>query len=82
MPSNMVPTDLELEHVLRHLVHTEPSIRQWMEMGNVQRGALNGLADASNFNRGTEERIKGLVNAIILLAKKCTSLERAISEMR
>ena len=65
MPSNMNPTDLELEHVLRHLVNTEPSMEQWMIMGNVDRGALNGLADASNFNRGTEERVKGLVNAVV-----------------
>ena len=69
-----------LEHLLRHLKHTEPEISNWMEMGDVGRGAMNGFIDADTFRTNTENVTEGLVLAIELLAKKCAYLESKISE--
>ena len=68
-------TALTLEHLLRHLKHTEPEIANWMEMGNVNRGAMDGFIDADTFRGDTQNVVIGLVLAVEFLAKKCAYLE-------
>ena len=70
----------KLEHVLRHLEHTEPDIEHWQTMGDSRSTEVEGiLVNAGSFNNSTDRMLSGLVLAVHLLAKKCAALEKEIS---
>ncbi len=66
------------EHLLRHLVHRSPELRQWQEMGEVRRGAVHyGFAiDADTFRLKESPDIEALWVAVELLAERCEYLEK------
>jgi len=72
---------IRLEHVLRHLKNNEAKIEQWQSFGDIRSTTevegvpLNGRA----LEKDTDQMIAGLVLAVHFLAKKCASLEKAVS---
>lgn len=68
------------EHLLRHLVHRSPDLRQWQEMGQVRRGAVHdGFAiDADVFRFKEPPDIEALWVAVELLAERCEYLEELV----
>jgi len=73
----------KLEHVLRHLKNAEPAIEHWQEFGDVGRSTeVDGvLLNSGRLNQDARHMVDGLVLAVYLLAKKCTSLEKAMAEV-
>ena len=72
----------KLEHVLRHLEHTEPNIKHWQEMGGSRSTELEGiLVNAGSFNNSADRTLSGLVLAVHLLAKKCAALEKRCQDL-
>jgi hypothetical protein len=72
---------VELEHLLRYLLHHEPKdFVGWLDMGDVRRGALEGFVDADNFEEPAEA-INGLIMAVTLLAQRCAYLEQRLDEL-
>jgi hypothetical protein len=60
----------KLEHVLRHLDHTEPDMEHWQKMGDSRSTEIEGiLVNAGSFNNSAEHMLCGLVLAAHLLAK-------------
>jgi hypothetical protein len=67
----------KLEHVLRHLIHTEPHIEHWEEMIDSRSTVVEGvLVNAGSFDNSVNRMLSGLVLAVHLLAKKCADLEK------
>jgi len=67
----------KLEHVLRHLVHTEPNIEHWQVMEDSRSMEVEGiLVNAGSFDNSDKRMLHGLVLAVELLAKKCAALEK------
>jgi len=67
----------KLEHVLRHLKHTEPDIEHWQQMVDSRSIEIEGLlVNAGSFDNSTNRMLGGLVLAVHLLAKKCAALEQ------
>jgi len=72
----------KLEHVLRHLEHTEPDIEQWQKMGDSRSTEIEGiLVNAGSFNNSADRMLSGLVLAVHLLAKKCAALEKRSQDL-
>jgi len=67
----------KLEHVLRHLMHTEPDIEHWEKMADSRSTVVEGLLiNAGGFENSSRHMLSGLVLAVHLLAKKCAALEK------
>ena len=70
----------KLEHVLRHLMHTEPDIEHWEKMSDSRSTVVDGLLiNAGSFENSSQHMLSGLVLAVHLLAKKCAALEKRVS---
>jgi len=72
----------KLEHVLRHLKHTEPDIEHWQQMVDSRSIEIEGiLVNAGSFDNSTNRMLGGLVLAVHLLAKKCAALEERCQDL-
>jgi hypothetical protein len=72
----------KLEHVLRHLDHTEPDIENWQKMGDSRSSEIEGiLVNAGSFENSAEHMLSGLVLAVHLLAKKYAALEKRCQDL-
>ena len=72
----------KLEHVLRHLKHTEADITHWQEMDDSRSTVVEGiLVNAGSFENSAEHMLGGIVLAVHLLAKKCAALEKRCRDL-